>query len=467
MKIKLAVIGGGSVNWMRGLMKDVYTLDGVEGGEIRLVDPNTDHVTSVKNMLLKFNELTGRNFEISIVEDRRAALTGCDFVLTTFSPGAMDAFFNDLEIPVKYGVRLPVSMTCGVSGISAALRTVPVAYEIMQDMEEVCPGAVLLNVTNPMTAVTKAFNLPAKTVTVYGICHEINKFADYLGAVLGPEFPGLKMPQGMGIGTYLYSYLAEQGFDYAVAGINHYIWLVRAKLNGEDMLGRFCRFAQEHETMDGRAPDYTAFNPYVNNGQAKLALCRQFGYLPIPGDRHLIEFWPSLCNSQNGFGMKYGVLKTTVDSRRLDKVMQKQYIDRIARGEEPVSFSRSGEEIVGIMQSYLDGSEMITICNRPNSGQITNLPEGAIVETLVKKEKDGSVTPIPAGELPRPGHHLCYLHTGINEMVVEAALNGDRRLLVEAMSLDPSTGTMDFSRIPELCDDLLNANRKWLPRFFV
>ena len=135
MKIKLCVIGGGSVNWMRGLMKDVYTLNGVEGGEIRLVDPNTDHVTSVKNMLLKFNELTDKQFDVSIVEDRKAALAGCDFVLTTFSPGAMDAFFNDLEIPVKYGVRLPVSMTCGISGISAALRTVPVAYEITQDME--------------------------------------------------------------------------------------------------------------------------------------------------------------------------------------------------------------------------------------------------------------------------------------------------------------------------------------------
>ncbi len=461
MKIKLAVIGGGSVNWMRGLMKDVYTLENVEGGEIRLVDPNTDHVTSVKNMLLKFNELTGKSFDVSVVEDRKAALTGCDFVLTTFSPGAMDAFFNDLEIPVKYGVRLPVSMTCGISGISAALRTVPVAYEITEDMEAVCPGAVLLNVTNPMTAVTKAFNLPAKTVTVYGICHEINNLAEYLDRVLG-----LGKPQGMAIGTYLYSYLAGQGFDYAVAGINHYIWLVKASLNGEDVLEKIYRYALEHDTMNDSAPEYTASNPYVNNGQAKLALCQAFGYLPIPGDRHLIEFWPSLCNNQNGFGMKYGVLKTTVDSRRLDKVMQKQYIDRIASGEQPVSFSRSGEEIVGIIQSYLDKSEMVTICNRPNVGQIENLPAGAIVETLVKKEKDGTITPLPTGALPRPIHHLCYLHTGINEMVVEAALNGDRRLLLEAMSLDPSTGTMDFGRIPALCDELLNANRKWLPRFF-
>ena len=461
MKIKLAVIGGGSVNWMRGLMRDIYSLRGVEGGEIRLVDPNVSHVTSVRNMLLKFNECSDKNFEVSIVEDRKEALQGCDFVLTTFSPGAMDAFFNDLEIPVKYGVRLPVSMTCGISGASAALRTVPVAYEIVQDMEEVCPGAVLLNVTNPMTAVTKAFNLPAKTVTVYGICHEIFALHRFVNRIFG-----IGMQPGMSIGNYLYSYLPEQGFEYTVAGLNHFIWLTKATLHGEDVLGTIHRFAMEHEGINEYTAVCHATNSYDNNCQAKLALCRQFGYLPIPGDRHLIEFMSSLCNNQNGFGMDYGVLKTTVDSRRLDKVLQQREIDRIASGELPVTFSQSGEDIAGIIQSYLDKTEMITICNRPNIGQIRNLPLGTIVETKVKKEKDGTITPIPAGDLPRPIQHLCYLQSGINEMVVEAALNGDRKLLIEAMSLDPSTGTMDFKDVPKLCDDLLNANRRWLPRFF-
>ena len=461
MKIRLGVIGGGSVNWMRGLMKDIYMMEGVDGGEIRLVDPNTPHVTSVRNMLLKFNELTGKDYIVTISEDRREALAGCDFVLTTFSPGAMDAFYNDLEIPVKYGVRLPVSMTCGISGMSAALRTVPVAYEITRDMEQVCPGAVLINVTNPMTAVTKALNMPAKTVTVYGMCHEVFKLRDITRRIFG-----IDMPQGMDINTFLYSYLHEQGFDYTVAGLNHFIWLTKATLHGRDVLDVIRDFARDHTGLNDYPDDDREINPYVNNSEAKLALCRQFGYLPIPGDRHLVEFWPSLCNNQNGFGMKYGIYKTTVDSRRLDKVYQKQYIDRIASGEESVSWTKSGEDIADIMLSYLNKTELVTICNRPNIGQISNLPEGAIVETLVKKEKDGSITPLPAGDLPRPIHHLCYLHTGINEMVVEAALNGDRKLFVEAMSLDPSTGTMDFGRIPQMCDDLLKANKKWLPRFF-
>ena len=40
---------------------------------------------------------------------------------------------------------------------------------------------------------------------------------------------------------------------------------------------------------------------FRNNHAAKLALCRQFGYLPLACDRHLIEFYPSLCNVRNGY----------------------------------------------------------------------------------------------------------------------------------------------------------------------
>ena len=116
--------------------------------------------------------------------------------------------------------------------------------------------------------------------------------------------------------------------------------------------------------------------------------------------------------------MNYGVLETTVDSRRMDKILQKQEIDRIASGEVPVNLQHSGEEVMDIMQAYVDGSEMLTICNRPNIGQISNLPKDVIVETFVRKEKDGSITPIPAGDLPRTVHHICYLHSSINEMVV-------------------------------------------------
>jgi alpha-galactosidase len=149
----LTVIGGGSSQWMKSLMRDVYFLDEVGGGEIRLVDPKRDNVEAVARMLETFNKVRNKDYKISVTNDRREALKHADFVMTTFSPGSMDAFYHDLEVPIKYGIRIPVSMTVGPPGISAALRTAPIAYEIVEDMEAMCPGAWLLNVTNPMSVV--------------------------------------------------------------------------------------------------------------------------------------------------------------------------------------------------------------------------------------------------------------------------------------------------------------------------
>ena len=50
-------------------------------------------------------------------------------------------------------------------------------------------------------------------------------------------------------------------------------------------------------------------------------------------------------------------------------------------------------------------------------------------------------------------------------MTVAAALSGDRDLAVQAMSLDPLSAGSDFSEIAAMTDDLLLANRAWLPRF--
>ena len=453
----LTVIGGGSVNWMSGLMRDVYLLDEVEGGEIRLVDPNKEHVEAVASMLETFNKIKNKSYKISIIEDQCEALKGANFVMTTFSPGAMDAFYNDLEIPIKYGIRQPVSMTVGPCGISAALRTVSAVYELVENMEKYCPGAWLLNVTNPMSVVINAMYKAAKTVKIIGMCHEFHAFPSLMGPILG-----LEKPEGMGVVEYLYKWLPAQGFDYTVAGLNHFIWLTKANLNGKDMIPVIREYAENHWQI---GEDDGDTNPFHNKCAAKLAMCRQFGYLPLAGDRHQIEFYPSLCNPMNGYGMKYGVSKTTVDYRRHMKAQQLQDIRDIAAGKKEVSWVTEGEEMTENMRAIINGTSNVTIVNMPNQGQISNMHMGAIVETLATVTKDG-ITPHMSGDLPGSVGTLCRLHADIHELTVQAALQGDRRLVVEALSLDPSSGCADFSELTKLADELINANKQWLPRFF-
>ncbi|MGQ9598795.1 MAG: family 4 glycosyl hydrolase [Anaerolineae bacterium] len=55
-------------------------------------------------------------------------------------------------------------------GIFKMLRTGPVWLEILRDIENLCPQAVVMNYTNPMSALT-LLALRATSLQVVGMCH--------------------------------------------------------------------------------------------------------------------------------------------------------------------------------------------------------------------------------------------------------------------------------------------------------
>ena len=149
-----------------------------------------------------------------------------------------------------------------------------------------------------------------------------------------------------------------------MAGINHFIWIIGAELNGRDVLPDIRRFAREHQDLAPAGAPYSLSNRHA----AKLALCRTFGYLPLAGDRHLVEFWPHLCNVRNGYAMSYAVEKTTVDSRRHRREHNRARVERIAAGTEEMDWTRSGEEMTEVMNAILTGGSTTAILNLPNRG---------------------------------------------------------------------------------------------------
>jgi alpha-galactosidase/6-phospho-beta-glucosidase family protein len=82
--------------------------------------------------------------------------------------------------------------------------------------------------------------------------------------------------------------------------------------------------------------------------------------------------------------------------------------------------------------------------NLPNAGNVTNLPDGSVVEIM--------------------GEFLRRINV-VQEWTVEAAISGDRTLVLEAMMADPMAGQLAYDDIVTMTDEMLAATAGWLPQF--
>ncbi|GMV37145.1 MAG: alpha-glucosidase/alpha-galactosidase [Fimbriimonadales bacterium] len=457
MKKTFAIVGGGSVNWCPTLIRDIYHIACLEGGEFRLLDPDEPAVKLIASLEPLYNRISGKEFRFVPVQTLDEAVAGADFTLCTFSPGSLSAYYYDLEVPIAYGVRQPVSMTVGPCAISAAMRTCPVANEVAQAVEKHAPGSWILNVTNPMSCVTRALNLGVETVKVIGLCHELEGEILFVGDVLG-----VPKPKEMRTLDYI-----RQAFDLQVGGLNHFIWITRLFVHGRDRYDDLRAFADTHEAWypGGDPSKAETKSSWGNNKEAKLEMCRAFRHMPMAGDRHLIEFFPGFCNAHNRFGQDYGVRKTTMRERFELKAKATERVRRWVAGEEQVPWMRSSEQTADIIETVLTGGRARFNMNLPNRGQIDNVPAEAVVESISEVSAEG-LHPLHVGPLPEPVGAIVRNHVAAQELTVQAALEGSRKKMLDAMYVDPLCGQVEFRNLPKLADELLEANREFLPRVF-
>jgi alpha-galactosidase/6-phospho-beta-glucosidase family protein len=115
-----------------------------------------------------------------------------------------------------------------------------------------------------------------------------------------------------------------------------------------------------------------------------------------------------------------------------------------------------------ILRAIENDSREVFFVNLPNRGQIANLPEGAVVEGPAVATQDG-LKPLVLGELPEPiaGWTQRWLEWG--ELVVDAALSGNRSKALHCLAADP--GCRGLSRSQAVLEELLAANGKWMKYF--
>ena len=129
--------------------------------------------------------------------------------------GGFDATLRDFEIPKRYGLRQTIADTLGVGGVFRALRTIPVVLAIADDMDELCPEAILLNYTNPMAMLCwSVWASGPGHADACGLCHSVQNTHEQIAEMIG---------------------VPEPEIEYLTAGVNHQAWVLRFERDGESL----------------------------------------------------------------------------------------------------------------------------------------------------------------------------------------------------------------------------------------
>ena len=118
---------------------------------------------------------------------------------------------------------------------------------------------------------------------------------------------------------------------------------------------------------------------------------------------------------------------------------------------------------VRLMASLHAGTGDVQVVDMRNDGAIPSLPDDAVVETTAIVDAAGA-HPLPQRELPSEMLGLVQHAKAYERLAVKAACSGSRDDVVRALLANPLVG--QYPLAADLADELLQANRHHLPRFF-
>ncbi|MEU4146936.1 hypothetical protein [Streptomyces parvulus] len=446
----LVLIGAGSAVFTRGLLADLITADDLGSWEIRLVDVNEEALRVAARLAGRMVEARGAGDRITVraSADRRTELPGADYVVTCVGVGGRPAWQRDHEVCQEHGVYQPVGDSVMPGGISRLLRTVPVMVDVARDVADLAPDAFFFNYSNPMTANVQAMTRYAGAAPV-GLCHGMHHVQRELAAFAGLPFE-------------------ETSTLYA--GINHLTFIYDFRHNGVDAWPGV-RARMERELAEPADP--ADIGAIWENGKAwhnpfSWEIFRRYGAYPAANDRHVLEFFPERWAGGDYYGKKLGV-----DAFSVPEILQwgeERYQGMRAQAEDDApldaaSFENSTgeqEQLIAIIRSItFDRRDMFSV-NVPNRGSVPGLPDEAALEIPAVATARG-LRPVSVPDLSAPLTAILARRLTSVELATEAAMTGDRDLVVEAMIADGAVTDPDAAAA--LTDALLDAQRAHLPQF--
>ncbi len=443
---KITFMGAGSTVFAKNILGDCLATPALrENLHIALYDIDAERLHDSRLMLdnLNRNINEGRATIASHLgaRQRRQALRGADFVVNAIQVGGYEpSTVIDFEIPKKHGLRQTIADTLGIGGIFRALRTIPVMREFADDIERECPGAWLLNYTNPMSILSGYMQRHTRVKTV-GLCHSVQGCASHLLKALDME----DMVEGM---------------QWKVAGINHMAWLLEVSHQGRDLYPEIRRRAARKNRAARKK------GSEKHGDMVRYEMLRHFGYYNTESSEHTAEYHPYFIKSQHPELIEEFNIPLDEYPRRCVRQIEqwRKQRDELVNNSQ-LSHKRTHEYGSIIMEAMVTGRPVCIGGNVLNHGLIPNLPGNACVELPCLVDRSG-VQGVYVGELPEQLAALNRTHVNVHLLTIEAAATLSRDTVYHAAMMDPHTrAELTLDQIRAMCDDLFEAHGDMLPGY--
>ncbi|MFA9476694.1 alpha-glucosidase/alpha-galactosidase [Phycisphaerales bacterium AB-hyl4] len=474
--INLTFLGAGSV-FCPTLCRDVLLIPGNDRGEIRLVDIDQDRLGTMHKVVERLIRELGKEagWKVRSSTDRREVLPGTNYAVCCVEVSGVECVKHDNDIPLKYGIDQCIGDTIGPGGLFKSLRTIPVFLDILRDMRELCPGALMLNYTNPMSMMVLAAGRAVPEVPVVGLCHSV---------------------QGT---SHLLAKYADVPYDemrWECAGINHLAWFTKLEHKGRNLYEAvlYEKFARElkagrAEAEQGKvrfdSEDTRGGKVNVEYEQGDLTrkdMCLHFGAFITESSGHLSEYLPYYRKHDEGrkllrlgyeggsrfYASNWPNWRSLADEQRM----------KLVSGEEDFELKRSWEYASWIIEAMEKDSPVRIHGNvmnhaaapgKANAGEagklITNLPGDGAVEVACMIDGNG-VNPTRYGALPAQMAHICASNMAMFDLGATACIERSKEAAVHSLLLDPLTAAVCCPHeIKQMTLEMFEAEKDFLPGY--
>ncbi|HMB01051.1 MAG TPA: alpha-glucosidase/alpha-galactosidase [Spirochaetota bacterium] len=438
--LKIVFLGAGS-GFFETLFIDLMCMPGAAKSEMVLIDPDQQRLQLAEALGKKLVKDMESSWQVSTGSDRRQAFKGADYIISCVEISGVDTVRLDNDIPFKYGVDQCIADTIGPGGLMKAMRTAPTFLEILRDAEEICPRALVLNYTNPMSILCLAAARASRT-RVLGLCHGVQGTSHNLADYCGVPYAELK---------------------WRCAGVNHLSWFTTLEHRGKDLYPELKERVKKDRELWEKDP-------------VRFDVMEHFDYFITEGSGHDSEYLPyyrkrpdlikRYCRDgylgETGFyAREWPGWRKNNDQRRRNIIAGKEVGGELP-GAKSLAYERSWEYTSWIIQAIETNQPFVAYINLPNHGLIDNLPQDGVVEVASICDRNG-VTPTHYGALPPQCAAICRTNMNMFDLAATACVERSLKAAEQALMLDPLTAAVcSPAEIRSMFKELYEAQRAFL-----